>query len=84
MKAVLLSAVYNLASGSNVTNRDIIAEIRAEIPAGLEVAAGSPDILFQPIDTDRIATEFGFRPRPVLSQVRALAAKFRALIGDAY
>jgi nucleoside-diphosphate-sugar epimerase len=71
--------LYNLASGANITNKQIIEQICLEIPAELEVVIDAPTIRFRPIKIDRIVCEFGFEPKPVLPHVRRLAAKFREI-----
>ena len=72
-----VAPLYNLASGTNVTNEQIIEQICMEIPAELEVVPDAPTIRFRPIDIGKIIREFGFTPRPVLPYVRQLAASFR-------
>ncbi|MGY4334564.1 nucleoside-diphosphate-sugar epimerase [Bradyrhizobium sp. LB7.2] len=71
------SPLYNLAAGSNLTNEQIVAEIRSEIPADLKVVPGAPTVKFQPIDISRAVGEFGFSPAPVLPYIRQLAAQYR-------
>ena len=73
--------LYNLASGTNVTNQQMVEQILLEIPAELEIVANAPTIRFRPIDIGRIVGEFGLTPRPVLAYVRRLAAKFQASTG---
>jgi nucleoside-diphosphate-sugar epimerase len=71
------SPLYNLAAGSNLTNEQVVAEIRSEIPADLKVAPAAATVKFPPIDISRAASEFGFSPAPVLPYVRQLAAMYR-------
>jgi nucleoside-diphosphate-sugar epimerase len=71
------SPVYNLAAGCNLTNAQIVAQVRSEITSDLKVAPAAPTVEFRPIDTSRIAREFGFSPAPVLPYVRKLAALYR-------
>lgn len=66
--------VYNVASGRNLSNADIVEAIRAVLPVTVRVAEGARRIAFAPIDTARIAAEFGFRPRQLAATVSALAA----------
>lgn len=70
--------IYNLGSGGNITNKDIVEQICLEIPSELDVVPGAPAIRFPPINVDAIVRDFGYSPTPVLPYVRYLAARFRS------
>ena len=69
--------VYNLAGGQNLTNAAVIEEIRAVIPANVEVMGSARTIRFAPIDISLAVREFGFSPRSVRPLIRDLAREYR-------
>ena len=68
--------VYNVASGTNVSNRDIVGRLAELTGCGVEVAAGAPTVRFPQISTGRIADEFGFKPKDVLEDLGDLVKLF--------
>lgn len=50
--------IYNLASGANVTHRQIVEALGCEVT----VAEGSPTVAFPPISVKRLTDEFDFAP----------------------
>lgn len=68
---------YNIASGFNVTHREIVERIRARTGCRVEVAEGAPRVCFPRIDIDRARAEFQFVPRPVLECIDRLVDAIR-------
>ncbi|MFL5981174.1 MAG: NAD-dependent epimerase/dehydratase family protein [Gaiellaceae bacterium] len=60
--------IYNVASGANVSNRALLDVVRRETGCRIESNASAPVRRFPPIDTSRISSEFGFRPRSLLAE----------------
>ncbi len=69
--------IYNVASGLNVSNREIGDLLQRHLGCAVEVAPGSPSIRFAPLDVGRIAGEFGFKPRKLADEFPALLAAYR-------
>lgn len=49
--------IYNIASGYQLTHRQIVEAL------GCEVAGGGPEVCFPPIRIERARRDFGYRPR---------------------
>lgn len=60
-------AMYNVASGQQITHREWVDHLVAITGCTVQVLANAPVACFAPVDVSRIQTEFGFEPRPVLS-----------------
>jgi nucleoside-diphosphate-sugar epimerase len=54
--------IYNVASGTNTTNRELIASMQQTFGCNVTVAANARTIRFPRIDVTRIREEFGERP----------------------
>lgn len=66
---VLLSGkkqVYNIVSGRNISNNQILNKIREFMPFDLKVVEDAPTIKFPPISNERVKQEFDFRPTKTL------------------
>ncbi len=63
---------YNLASGQQLQNRDIIKFIANITGARVNISRLAEDICFPPINIDRIKKEFNFLPQPPLDGLHAL------------
>ena len=63
-------AIYNVASGVNLTNADIAAILSEELGCRTLFTPGTPTHSFPPIHIDRIREDFGFVPRNVESTLR--------------
>jgi nucleoside-diphosphate-sugar epimerase len=70
--------VYNVASGQNTSHRQIADEVARLTGCTLEVVERAPVASFPAIAVDRIASEFGFIPRPVISALPQLVEIFRS------
>jgi nucleoside-diphosphate-sugar epimerase len=73
--------LYNLASGHNVTHRDILERITAITGCHVTVEPGSRRIYYPPIDTQRLASEFydndPWTPSSLLDRMPELVAAAR-------
>jgi len=58
--------IYNVASGVNVTNGEILEVISKITGCEVEYTAGAEDIIFNPIDVIRIKDELNFKPKALL------------------
>lgn len=56
--------LYNVASGVNVSNRQIAALLEARLGARVEFARGAPTLTYPVVNTTRIREEFGFDALP--------------------
>jgi len=70
-------AVYNLASGANVTHGQLTSRIAQLTGCKVRHAPQSPEIRFPSISTARIQAEFPWQPRCVLGALPALVAEFQ-------
>jgi nucleoside-diphosphate-sugar epimerase len=70
--------VYNVASGSNTSNGEILAEVAHLTGCEVEVADGAPATSFPVISVDRVHREFLFSPRSVVATLAGLIEDFRA------
>lgn len=64
--------LYNVASGNNVSNRELVEEMRRLTGCQVMYSQGGESAAFMPIDICRISHEFGFRAAPVLAELPAL------------
>lgn len=69
--------VYNVASGTNTMNRELIERIQGETGCTVEVAKAAVTSSFPPIAVDRVREEFGFSPVPVLDSLGKLVTRYR-------
>ena len=70
--------VYNLGSGRNVTNRQLVARLTELTGCRVKVAAGAPQISYPPLDVERIRQEFGFRGSNLLDDLSDLLSAYRS------
>lgn len=70
--------LYNVASGTNISNREVVERLASLTGCELEVNTDSPLLSFPAIRIERIRTEFGFSPAPVLDALPKLIADCRA------
>jgi nucleoside-diphosphate-sugar epimerase len=64
--------VYNVASGRNVTHRELASELHRITGCTIEFDGEGRTVTFPPIDNARLTAEFPFSPRPVLDELPAL------------
>lgn len=69
--------VYNVASGTNVSNGEIMAALARATGCRFSVAADAARIVFPPIDTARLRGEFDFAPASLAERLPGFAATVR-------
>lgn len=69
--------IYNLASGVNVSNGQLVEKLSHLTGCEVEFLADAETINFPVIDISRIQTEFGFQPSDVLSDLEELVDFYR-------
>ena len=67
--------IYNVASGRNTSNRELVEAIRGLTGCAVEVAAKMPTISFPAIDIGRLREEFGFSPSWIGDGMRSLVGQ---------
>jgi len=68
--------VYNIASGKNTTNQEIVEVISAIKNFKLEDTQSMPEHKFLNIDNTRIIEEFAYKPTDVLNKISILSKNF--------
>jgi nucleoside-diphosphate-sugar epimerase len=69
--------VYNVASGTNVSNGAIARHLKKIGACTTEFATAAPVIRMPPVKIERLAGEFGFTPRALLDDLAELIEMFR-------
>lgn len=72
--------IYNVASGINVSHRELTNKISEFTGCRVEVMEKAPKVSFPTINIDRIREEFGFQPVHVLADMKELVELYRARI----
>jgi len=67
-----VESCYNLASGIQISNHEVIRAITSLTGATVIVEKNAPTIEFPQINVDRLKKEFGFTPSPVLASLASL------------
>lgn len=73
--------VYNLASGVNVSNQQLMDRISQLTGCEVEFEREAPTVSFPPINIDRMRTEFDFRPSNLLADISMLVESYRSCGG---
>jgi nucleoside-diphosphate-sugar epimerase len=68
--------IYNLASGTNVSNLQLTRKISDLTGCRITFAPSPPNQSFPTIKIDRIRSEFGFQPSSVLDDLEALVESY--------
>ncbi len=61
--------LYNVASGVQVTHRQLIDKIVTHTNCTVDLTPDAPSFSFPPIDIERLTSEFNFRPRNILESI---------------
>ena len=69
--------IYNLASGSNVSNGELAEQLHALTGCAIQFSQPSPRVTFPPINIDRLRAEFDFQPSRVLDDMPQLVDLYR-------
>lgn len=67
--------LYNIASGVNVKNRDLLRVLADETGCDVVVIGTEPSTSFPGIDIARIRAEFGFEPRQLLEELPTIVGR---------
>ncbi len=70
--------IYNVASGRNVANKELIEALKRLTGCAVDIAAGAPEVTFPPVRISRARQEFGFAPAHLLDELDGLVAAARA------
>jgi nucleoside-diphosphate-sugar epimerase len=68
--------IYNLASGENVSNKQIIDELNKNINFLFEVNKNAKEIIFPTICINKIKEEFDFKPSNIIQYIPSLVKQF--------
>jgi nucleoside-diphosphate-sugar epimerase len=68
--------VYNLASGSNTTNRRLANLLSEKTGCSIEVAANARTVVFPLLATSRVQQEFPFVPRPLAESLDGILSGY--------
>jgi nucleoside-diphosphate-sugar epimerase len=69
--------LYNLASGHNITNREIAGQLARIAGWRTAFAPGAERVVFPAIDISRIRDEFAFRPTPLIDRLPEMVKLYR-------
>ena len=69
--------LYNVASGANISHRDIVTRLAELTGCEVTVRPGAPVMGFPVIDTQRIQNEFGFSASPILPALPRLVSEMQ-------
>jgi nucleoside-diphosphate-sugar epimerase len=69
--------IYNVASGVNVSHRELAEKLQELTGCEIEFAAQAPVIKFPPITVDRVRREFGFVPATLLPDLPWLVQLYK-------
>ena len=75
-------AIYNLASGVNVSNHALVEAISRMTKCEVEFLPNAPLIRFPSSSIDRVREEFGFSPRKVLDDLEELVNLYGTWAGE--
>lgn len=74
--------IYNVASGRNTSNREIVEKIAALTGCDLSVRQDAKTIRFPRISIDAIRSEFDYEPSNLLDDMEGLLASYQGFQGD--
>lgn len=69
--------IYNVASGVDVSHRELTDKLHALTGCEVEYRADAPLMRFPPIDIERLRSEFGITPRSVLDDLPQLVEFYK-------
>lgn len=74
-------SIYNLASGLNVSNQQLLDRVSSLTDCQVEFAPEAPRLRFPAINIDRMRSEFDFRPSDLLADMAMLVESYRSRWG---
>lgn len=69
--------IYNLASGSNVSNGELAEELRRLTACAIQFSKAAPLVTFPRVNIDRLRAEFAFQPSRLLDDMPQLVDLYR-------
>jgi nucleoside-diphosphate-sugar epimerase len=69
--------IYNIASGFQISNEQIVNSIKEETNCKVEVLANSDGLIFPQISIERIVNEFNFTPVNILNDISDLIKNYK-------
>lgn len=69
--------IYNVASGVNISNQDLLSEIKKLTGCELEVVPQAETIIFPNINIERLVGEFEFKPVDVMELLKELIIEYQ-------
>jgi nucleoside-diphosphate-sugar epimerase len=71
--------LYNVASGVNISNREIVAQIQELTGCRVEYADSAKRVCFPPVSIQRVQKEFGFSPKQIPKVLKGLIQDYLKL-----
>jgi len=69
--------IYNVASGQNISSKEIIEKINQVEPIDIEVLPNSVENSFPPINIKLVKNEFNFKPTNILDYIPDMVQEFK-------
>ena len=69
--------IYNIASGKNLSNKEIISEIHKITNCEIELSEESEGLVFPEISIKRIENEFEFKPNHIINELQELILNYK-------
>jgi len=69
--------IYNVASGNNVTHREVLAAIKQNIDFDVIVNPRAPRTVFKTINIERMKSEFDCRPKPPFKELPEIIKTYK-------
>jgi len=73
------SRIYNVASGYNISHKEIVLSLRDLTGCSLTVVGDAPSIIWPIINNHRIRQEFNFKPSRLTDKLESLVNKFETI-----
>ena len=73
------SRIYNVASGYNISHKEIVLSLRDLTGCSLTVADNAPSVICPTVNNDRIRQEFNFRPARLTDKLEDLVNAFKVI-----
>jgi nucleoside-diphosphate-sugar epimerase len=73
--------VYNIAGGTNVSNGELLENIRGLTGCSVEFPQDAPEIRFPPVSIARMREEFDYAPSQLLENLAGLVALYKDELG---
>jgi nucleoside-diphosphate-sugar epimerase len=74
--------IYNVASGSNLTNKELLAKIANVSGGQVQFLKDASEICFPPISVKKIKKEFDFQPKEILGSIEKIYSGFERYLRE--